>query len=375
VSASIRLFLAGDVMTGRGIDQILRHPGDPALHEDYVQSALDYVALAEQRSGRIARAVDDAYIWGDALEELACSRPDARIVNLETAITQSDDWQPKGINYRMHPANAGCLRAAGIDCALLANNHVLDWGEDGLRETLQSLAAAGIRAAGAGPDRTAAAAPAVLPLAGARRVLVFAVATASSGVPPEWAAGATTPGVNRLAELSQRAVDEVAGHVAALKQPGDVALVSIHWGGNWGYSIPQAHIDFAHALIDNAGVDLVHGHSSHHPMAVDVHRGKLVLYGCGDFINDYEGINGLESYRSELGLMYLPELDAGNGRLRRLGIVAFERRRLRLERASAADTRWLCALFDREGERFGTRTHLGGANRFELDWDEPEPAG
>jgi poly-gamma-glutamate synthesis protein (capsule biosynthesis protein) len=370
----MRLFLAGDVMTGRGVDQILRHPGDPALHEAYAQSALDYVALAERKNGRIPRGVDDAYIWGDALEELARSRPDARIVNLETAATQSDNWQPKGINYRMHPANAGCLRAAAIDCCVLANNHVLDWGEAGLRETLQTLAAAGIRAAGAGPDHAAAAAPAVLPLAGTGRVLVFAFATDSSGVPAEWAAGATSPGVNLLAELSQRAVDELAGRIAAQKQHGDFVVASIHWGDNWGYRIPQAHVGFAHALIDTAGVDLVHGHSSHHPLAIEVHRGKLVLYGCGDFINDYEGINGLESYRGELGLMYLPELDPGNGQLLRLGIIAFERRRLRLQRAGAADTRWLCALLDREGRRFGTRTRLGGANWFELDWNRRGPA-
>lgn len=374
MSADLRLFLAGDVMTGRGIDQILRHPGDPALHEAYVQCALDYVALAEQKNARIPRGVDDAYIWGDALEELARSRPDVRIVNLETAITRSDDWQPKGINYRMHPTNAGCLRAAAIDCAVLANNHVLDWGAAGLRETLYTLAAAGIRAAGAGPDCAAAAAPAVLPLANKGRVLVFALATASSGVPAEWAAGATTPGVNLLAELSQRAVDELAGRIAALKQPGDVTLASIHWGGNWGYRIPQAHIDFAHALIDSAGVDIVHGHSSHHPLAVEVYRGKLVLYGCGDFINDYEGIAGHETYRSELGLMYLPELETSSGRLRGLDMIAFERRRLRLQRAGAADTRWLCTLLDREGRRFGTRTRLGGANWFELDWAGRKPA-
>jgi len=366
--------LAGDVMTGRGIDQVLRHPGDPALHEAYVQCALDYVALAEQKNGRIPSGVDDAYIWGDALEELARSRPDARIVNLETAITRSDDWQPKGINYRMHPANAGCLRAAAIDCAVLANNHVLDWGAAGLRETQQTLAAAGIRGAGAGPDRIAAAAPAVLPLAGKGRVLVFALATASSGVPVEWAAGAKTPGVNLLAELSQRVVDELAGCIAALRQPGDVALASIHWGGNWGHAIAPAHVDFAHALIDTAGVDLVHGHSSHHPLAIEVHRGKLVLYGCGDLINDYEGIAGHEPWRGELGLMYLADVDAASGRLERLEMVALERRRLRLQRAGAPDTRWLCGQLDRDGKRFGTHTRLVGANRFELEWQEGKPA-
>jgi len=123
----VTLFLCGDVMTGRGIDQILRHPCEPRLHESYLADANDYVRLAEGVSGPIPRSVDDAHIWGDALDEFARMRPDMRIVNLETAVTQSEDWLPKGINYRMHPANVGCLEAAAIDCCVLANNHVLDW--------------------------------------------------------------------------------------------------------------------------------------------------------------------------------------------------------------------------------------------------------
>ncbi|MGH7338780.1 MAG: CapA family protein, partial [Myxococcota bacterium] len=103
-------------MTGRGIDQILRHPSDPRIHERYVEDAIDYVRLAERASGAVPRAVGDAYIWGDALEELARAKPDARIINLETAVTKSDDWMEKGINYRMHPANVGCLTAAATDC-------------------------------------------------------------------------------------------------------------------------------------------------------------------------------------------------------------------------------------------------------------------
>jgi poly-gamma-glutamate synthesis protein (capsule biosynthesis protein) len=68
-------FFSGDVMTGRGIDHILRHPSAPALQEPYVQDARTYVELAEAASGPIPRGVDDAYIWGDALEELDRMRP------------------------------------------------------------------------------------------------------------------------------------------------------------------------------------------------------------------------------------------------------------------------------------------------------------
>ena len=131
----MRIFLCGDVMTGRGIDQVLPHPCDPRLHERNMESATGYVRLAEQANGPIPTPVDFPYIWGAALDEFRCARPDARIINLETSITHSDSYIPKGINYRMSPENAGCLAAAGVDCCVLGNNHVLDWGHAGLLDT------------------------------------------------------------------------------------------------------------------------------------------------------------------------------------------------------------------------------------------------
>ena len=99
---STRLFLCGDVMTGRGIDQVLPHPCDPILHESYIQSAVDYVQLAETANGVIPRSVSSGYIWGAALDEFARMQPDARIINLETSITRSEDYARKGIRVRTH---------------------------------------------------------------------------------------------------------------------------------------------------------------------------------------------------------------------------------------------------------------------------------
>ena len=143
---SLRLFLCGDVMTGRGIDQALPHPVDPVLYEPYVRDAREYVDLAEKANGPIPRPVSFDYIWGDALQELERASVDLRIINLETAITSEETpWPDKGIHYRMHPLNIGCLSAARISACALANNHVLDWGYSGLSETLRSLDAAGSR--------------------------------------------------------------------------------------------------------------------------------------------------------------------------------------------------------------------------------------
>jgi poly-gamma-glutamate capsule biosynthesis protein CapA/YwtB (metallophosphatase superfamily) len=370
-TSSIALFVCGDVMTGRGIDQILAHPGDPAIHERFMQSALGYVEIAEQKSGRIPRAVEPAYIWGDALDELQRVAPEARIINLETAVTRSDDWTGKGINYRMNPANVACLTAARIDCCALANNHVLDWGPAGLRETLDTLHAAELKTAGAGKSRSEAEVPAELALAGGRRILVFALGAESSGVPPQWAATDRRPGVDFLADLSERTLARLSSRVQAIKRPGDIAVASLHWGSNWGYEIAPDEVHFAHQLIERAGIDLVHGHSSHHAKAIEVFQGKLILYGCGDFINDYEGIAGYEAFRGDLGLMYFPTLDAATGRLLGLELVATQMLRFRVQRAAEPDARWLCSMLNREGGRFGTRAEPMPGSRIALRWTEP----
>src|SRR5687767_9311601 len=114
--AAVTLFLCGDVMTGRGVDQILSHPSAPEIFEPCLRDAREYVALAERASGPIPRPVTPGYIWGDALEELARAAPDARIINLETSVTTCDRFRmDQGINYRMHPDNIACLTAPGID--------------------------------------------------------------------------------------------------------------------------------------------------------------------------------------------------------------------------------------------------------------------
>ena len=183
---AITLFLCGDVMTGRGIDQILPHPVDPRIFEPYMTDARDYVALAESVNGPVEQPVEFAYVWGDALAELGRVAPDARIVNLETAVTTSETPRPKGINYRMHPANIGCLTAAGVDCCMLANNHVLDWGYAGFEETLATLDSAGILHAGAGRNLASARAPAVIQVPGKGRVLVFGLGSVTSGIGWQW---------------------------------------------------------------------------------------------------------------------------------------------------------------------------------------------
>lgn len=348
------LFVSGDVMTGRGVDQILPFPAKPRLFEAGASSALDYVALGESAHGPIARAVPFDYVWGDLLGELERRRPDARIVNLETAITTSDSpWPAKGIHYRMDPANAQCLAAARIDCCVLANNHVMDWGYAGLRDTIATLRDTGIVAVGAGNDSDEAAAPAVLPLPAGGRVVVFAFAMESSGVSAQWAAAPRRAGVNLLPDLSARSIDAIATMVDRHKAADDIVVFSVHWGSNWGHAIGRDERWFAHALVEQAGVDVVHGHSSHHPKAIEVHRDRPILYGCGDLINDYEGIGGHDEFSPDIALAYFLDIDDDTRKLRTLELVPFRIRRFRLERAPGEVAAGLRRVLGRECAQFG----------------------
>jgi poly-gamma-glutamate synthesis protein (capsule biosynthesis protein) len=334
-----------------------------------VRDARQYVQLAEAVNGPVDTPVDFAYIWGDALKALERLKPDIRLINLETAITASKTpWPDKGIHYRMHPRNLLAISAAGINCCSLANNHVLDWGYGGLAETLESLHRAGIATAGAGNNLQEACAPAILNVSPKGRVIVLALGHRSSGIPQSWAAQSKRPGVCLLPDLSERTAETIARRVDGLKQVGDLLAVSIHWGGNWGYEVPGEQRRFAHALIDNAGVDLVHGHSSHHVKGIEVYRGRLILYGCGDFFNDYEGISGYEEFRGDLSLMYFPTLEPASGRLTALRMIPTQVRRFRVNRAVEADVRWLRDRLNREGERFGTRADIASDHSLTLTW-------
>jgi poly-gamma-glutamate synthesis protein (capsule biosynthesis protein) len=358
-SMIVDLFLCGDLMTGRGIDQALPHSVDPTLAETYVKDARAYVELAERHSGSLPDSIGFDYIWGDALSELRGAAPDVRVINLETAVTErGDPWRNKGIHYRMHPDNAGVLKAAGIDCAVLANNHVLDWGYVGLTETLNTLERAGVLVVGAGSDRAAAERPAVLPCDNGARVLVYGCGLPSGGVPHAWAAREDRAGVNFFPRLDRHAVDRIGETVSEVRRKTDIVVVSIHWGSNWGYDISNEQIESAHRLVDEAGAHILHGHSSHHVKGFEVYRNRLILYGCGDFFNDYEGISGHERYRPDLSLMYFPRLDARTGNLVALRMVPMRIERFRLNRVSRVDAEWLRDTLNRECERFDVQVHL-----------------
>jgi poly-gamma-glutamate capsule biosynthesis protein CapA/YwtB (metallophosphatase superfamily) len=367
-TSKVKLFLCGDVMTGRGIDQALPHPVPPVLYESWVKNANQYLRLAEQKNGKIETPVGWDYIWGDALKIWESEKPELKLINLETSITTfPEPWPGKGINYRMSPKNIKVLTAAGIDHCSLANNHTLDWSRPGLEETLKTLEAEKIQYSGAGLNAREAAESSVFHTNNGR-VLVFSYAVSSSGVPEMWQAKAGMPGVNFLPGLGETEISEIKKTVEKIKKNGDMVVFSIHWGGNWGYPVPEEHREFAHTIIDQTGVDIIFGHSSHHPLGLEVHNNKLIIYGAGDFINDYEGISGHEEFRGELVLMYFPEIDLKSGQLASMKMVPLEIKKFRLNRAKTKDVKWLFNTLNRECKKLGTSLRLDKDNSLWLEW-------
>ncbi len=363
---SIRLFLCGDVMIGRGIDQILAHPGDPEIHESYMKSAKGYVELAETAHGKIPYPASPAYIWGDALNYWTELAPDLRIINLETSITTYHTyWPGKAVNYRMDPENMGCLISAGFDYCALANNHLLDYGSKGMIQTLHVLENAGISFSGAGDDLEDARKPAILSISGKGRVLIFSMGLVTSGIPSDWAATHEKAGVY-MPITDQEIMDYLRSYLKINRKDRDLVVVSIHWGSNWGYEIPVMQQQLAHRLVDEAGVDIIHGHSSHHFKGIEVYRDRPIIYGAGDFINDYEGISGHEEYRSDLTLMYFLDMSPEDHRLDRITLIPLKIHRMQLVKAAAGEVKWVRSVLDREGRSLNTVFDLADHNRIEL---------
>jgi poly-gamma-glutamate synthesis protein (capsule biosynthesis protein) len=230
------------------------------------------------------KSVTPAELWNDLLQHLA--QADLRIVNLECALTKhAVQWtrSEKMFHFRADPEAVRVLEAANIDACALANNHILDYEERGLRDTLRALDAAGIRHAGAGADATDAAAPAMLDAHGTRVALL-----SFTDNQPDFAADADHPGTNYLEiSLDDKTLQRVADGIAQAREQGtDLVVFSNHWGPNF-VERPKAEFrDFARRVIE-LGADIYYGHSAHICQGIEIHQGKPILYDTGNFIDDY----------------------------------------------------------------------------------------
>lgn len=281
----LTLALIGDVMLGRGVDVARRH-------------------LRPQE------------MWGDVLPQLL--QANLRIANLECALTRhAQPWTAsrKTFHFRADPGAVRFLQAARIDACALANNHVLDFEARGLRDTLRTLDAAGIRHAGAGLDMAEAAAPALLEVHGASPCQVALLACTDNQ--PDFAAAGHRPGTNYLeVSLDAGTLARVADAIARARAAGAGWVVfSNHWGANFVERPAPDFRRFARRVIE-LGADVYYGHSAHICQGIEIHQGKPILYDTGDFIDDYAVDPVLRNDHS-----CLFKLMFDSGRLRRIELI------------------------------------------------------
>ena len=285
-SKTYSLNFMGDTMLGRLIDQMFpRHVHEPAEAR---------IAKSFQSSNEGLASYGPNTPWCNTLPLLHGA--DLHLLNLETsATTHPKKWPNKVFNYRMHPANIAALQAAKINYAGLANNHTLDFCEPGLLETVKTVRKAGIAFAGAGEIKEEATRPAVLHLPTKGQIEAHEIHVwAAADHPQDWAGVATFHFIDYSPQTRQRLKElltKPAATTPALK------VFSVHWGPNYLWQPAQDIRDLAHFLVDECGIDIIHGHSSHHVQGVEKYKGRLIIYGCGDFVDDYALV---PEYRNDL---------------------------------------------------------------------------
>lgn len=238
--------------------------------------------------------------WGNSVNLIRSA--DVVIANLETALTTSErKWRDKAFNYRSHPGNVQCLTEVGMGggrkrgYVSLANNHTLDWEVEGLIETVKTLNDAGVEFAGAGRTQEEARRPASLQLGGTEldtecwnvRCWSF------SDHPSEWKVVDTFNLIDYTSQGREKLKRQICAEQSNKRgegdsnQKSDLKVVSMHWGPNYRWQPASEIVELAHSLIDECDVDIIHGHSSHHVQGAEIYNRKLIIYGCGDFVDDY----------------------------------------------------------------------------------------
>ncbi|MDN3656584.1 CapA family protein [Ferruginibacter paludis] len=240
--------LAGDVMIGRSVDPVISTEGY-------------------------------SYVWGNMLPLLRGT--DLNIINLETTLTSSEKKVSKVFNFKAAPDKVKSLTEAHITFANLANNHILDYSEEGLKETLQVLHNADIQYTGAGMNQQEAERPCFFAKNNLRLGLL-----GYTDNEPGWSAGISKSGINYINVSAKKYRQKVLEAIVRVRTETDIVVVSMHWGPNMRQEPSDEFIAFAHDMVE-MGADIIHGHSAHIFQGVEVYHNKLVLYDTGDFVDDY----------------------------------------------------------------------------------------
>lgn len=203
---------------------------------------------------------------------------DLTIINLETSVTTGGKkWPDKQFNFRSNPNSIEGMANSGVEVATLANNHVLDYGYQGLLDTLKNLDKYNIKYTGAGKNKKEAIKGIIVEEKGVKvGILAF------SRVIPDakWYATKNRAG---LVSGYDPYVNEMTKKIAEMKKEVDILVLSIHWGVERSTIPRKQEINLAKKVIDN-GADIVMGHHPHVLQGIQVYKGKPIFYSFGNFV-------------------------------------------------------------------------------------------
>ncbi|MBG6092499.1 CapA family protein [Actinomadura viridis] len=223
---------------------------------------------------RLDAAPDTAL--GPVAERLG--RADLAMVNLETAVTTGGVQAPKQFAFRAPPAAFRALRSAGVDVATMANNHGMDFGEPGLRDSLAAARRAGMPVVGIGRNAAEAYKPYTVTVKGAKVAIIGATQVLDDHLIQAWTATDAKAGL-ASAKNAPRLVQEVR----AARKAADVVIVNLHWGQELNSCATPVQRGLAAQLAD-AGADAVVGSHAHVLQAGGYLKGAYVHYGLGNFV-------------------------------------------------------------------------------------------
>ncbi len=224
-------------------------------------------------AGHYEEAVGEKGDWAFSGFDLL-STADLSVVNLECPVTARGEKVKKPFNFRMNPAFLSALTGAGIDVASIANNHIFDYGKQGLFDTISYLDSVGIWHVGAGRTQEEAATP-VIVQAGQRRI----------GIQGYYGGGEAPAAAGQNPGVVARSLPVILADIDRLhkRDSVDYVVVILHWGTEKATMPDDGQIQFAHALIDG-GADAVIGHHPHVLQGIELYKSGVIVYSLGNLV-------------------------------------------------------------------------------------------
>lgn len=295
----MQILFAGDVMLGRLVNKVLSN-------------------------------AQFTYVWGDTIDII--KRADFSFINLECPVSsKGKEWNKtfKVFHFRANLDAIQVLNSASIDYVSLANNHILDYDIEALLDTLDMLDKNNISHSGAGRNLKEAMKPAIIEKKlkskpsnnhdsyynvdkeevnnndskNATRIGLISLTDNE----PEWEAKYDQAGINYIPTAldPDRYYYRLQDYIENAKKQSDLVIVSSHVGPHFRETPSMKYVNFAHKIID-FGADIYWGHSNHMPQGIELYKHndnhKIILYDCGDFIDDY----AIDSnYRNDLSFIFL----------------------------------------------------------------------